>query len=158
MSLTLVYDGGCPFCRHFALRSELTSGIPDLKIRDGRSEQALALRQKLRRRGMNLANGAVLLEGDQAWRQCSHCRALSPHAAWRPFVTTVTKAFPGRCMLHAVLSRIAVGQAFFTGVAACWRPRSQARLNSSGVGGPPGPTVAAGTTDLLKHRLRSCFS
>ena len=77
MSLTLVYDGGCPFCRHFALRSELTSGIPDLKIRDGRSEQALALRQRLRRRGMNLANGAVLLEGDQAWHGSAAIAELS---------------------------------------------------------------------------------
>ena len=65
MSLTLVYDGGCPFCRHFALRSELTGGIPELEIRDGRAEQAL--RQELRRRGMNLAYGAVLLEDEQAW-------------------------------------------------------------------------------------------
>ena len=65
MSLTLVYDGGCPFCRHFALRCELTGGIPELEIRDGRAEQAL--RQELRRRGMNLADGAVLLEGEQAW-------------------------------------------------------------------------------------------
>ena len=75
MSLTLVYDGGCPFCRHFALRSELTSGIPDLEIRDGRSEQAL--RQTLRRRGMNLANGAVLLEGDQAWHGSAAIAELS---------------------------------------------------------------------------------
>ena len=65
MSLTLVYDGGCPFCRHFALRSELTGGIPDLEIRDGRAERTL--RRELRRRGMNLANGAVLLEGERAW-------------------------------------------------------------------------------------------
>ena len=65
MCLTLVYDGGCPFCRHFALRSELTGGIPDLEIRDGRAEQTL--RRELRRRGMNLANGAVLLEGERAW-------------------------------------------------------------------------------------------
>ena len=65
MNLTLVYDGGCPFCRHFALRSQLTGGIPDLEIRDGRAEHAL--RQELRHRGMNLANGAVLLEGDRAW-------------------------------------------------------------------------------------------
>ena len=30
MSFTLVYDGGCPFCRHFARRSELLGGLPDL--------------------------------------------------------------------------------------------------------------------------------
>lgn len=75
MVLTLVYDGGCPFCRHFALRSELTSGIPDLEIRDGRSE--LALRDQLRKRGMNLANGAVLLEGDQAWHGSAAIAELS---------------------------------------------------------------------------------
>jgi len=75
MVLTLVYDGGCPFCRHFALRSELTSGIPDLEIRDGRSE--LALRDQLRQRGMNLANGAVLLEGDQAWHGSAAIAELS---------------------------------------------------------------------------------
>ena len=33
MTLTLVYDGGCPFCREFALRTELTSGIDNLEIR-----------------------------------------------------------------------------------------------------------------------------
>ena len=75
MVLTLVYDGGCPFCRHFALRSELTSGIPDLEIRDGRSETAL--RHQLHQRGMNLANGAVLLEGDQAWHGSAAIAELS---------------------------------------------------------------------------------
>ncbi|MEC7896232.1 MAG: hypothetical protein VX628_01045, partial [Cyanobacteriota bacterium] len=47
MPITLVYDGGCPFCRHFARRSELLGGLPDLKIRDGRSDHEL--RQFLRR-------------------------------------------------------------------------------------------------------------
>ena len=27
MLLTLIYDGGCPFCREFALRSELKAGV-----------------------------------------------------------------------------------------------------------------------------------
>ncbi|MEN9859828.1 MAG: hypothetical protein RLZZ515_310 [Cyanobacteriota bacterium] len=65
MTLTLVYDGGCPFCRHFALRSELEGGLPDLEIRDGRADQAL--RAQLQKRGLDLARGAVLLEGPQAW-------------------------------------------------------------------------------------------
>ena len=65
MPLTLVYDGGCPFCRHFALRSELVGGLPDLEIRDGRAEDSL--RAQLKQRGLDLARGAVLLEGDQAW-------------------------------------------------------------------------------------------
>ena len=65
MTLTLVYDGGCPFCRHFALRSELEGGLPDLVIRDGRSDHRL--RAELKARGLELARGAVLLEGEQAW-------------------------------------------------------------------------------------------
>ncbi len=65
MALVLVYDGGCPFCRHFALRSELVGGLPDLEIRDGRSDHQL--RAQLKARGLDLARGAVLLEGDKAW-------------------------------------------------------------------------------------------
>ena len=80
MTLTLVYDGGCPFCRHFALRSELVGGVPELEIRDGRSEQLL--RAQLKARGFNLANGAVLLDDDQAWHGAEAiaelCRRLQP--------------------------------------------------------------------------------
>ena len=80
MTLTLVYDGGCPFCRHFALRSELVGGIPELEIRDGRSEPLL--RAQLKARGFNLAHGAVLLDGDQAWHGAEAiaelCRRLQP--------------------------------------------------------------------------------
>lgn len=65
MTLVLVYDGGCPFCRHFALRAELVGGIPGLCLRDGRSDHTL--RASLNARGLDLARGAVLLEGEQAW-------------------------------------------------------------------------------------------
>lgn len=65
MTLTLVYDGGCPFCCHFAQRSELLGGVPDLRLCDGRADHAL--RASLRARGLNLARGAVLLEGERAW-------------------------------------------------------------------------------------------
>jgi predicted DCC family thiol-disulfide oxidoreductase YuxK len=65
MSFTLVYDGGCLFCRSFALRSELLGGLSDLKIVDGRADWVL--RRELETRGLRLADGAVLLEGDQAW-------------------------------------------------------------------------------------------
>jgi predicted DCC family thiol-disulfide oxidoreductase YuxK len=65
MTLVLVYDGGCPFCRHFALRAELVGGVPGLQIRDGRAEHEL--RAQLNSRGLDLARGAVLLEGDRAW-------------------------------------------------------------------------------------------
>jgi len=53
MTLTLVYDGGCPFCSHFAQRSELVGGLPDLNVCDGRADHAL--RASLRARGLNLA-------------------------------------------------------------------------------------------------------
>lgn len=83
MTLVLVYDGGCPFCRHFALRSELVGGVPDLQIRDGRADQAL--RAELTGRGLPLARGAVLLEGQRAWHGAEAiaelCRRLEPSDA-----------------------------------------------------------------------------
>lgn len=59
----LVFDGGCPFCRHFAELAELRSGIPGLTIRDGRSDQAL--RRQLREQGWDLSRGAVVLTGER---------------------------------------------------------------------------------------------
>ena len=80
MALVLVYDGGCPFCRHFALRSELVGGLPELEIRDGRADHGL--RSQLNARGLDLARGAVLLEGEQAWHGADAiaelCRRLRP--------------------------------------------------------------------------------
>lgn len=80
MTLTLVYDGGCPFCRQFALASELRGGIPLLELRDGRADHAL--RAVLKARGLNLARGAVLLEGERAWHGAEAiaelCRRLAP--------------------------------------------------------------------------------
>ena len=65
MTLTHVYDGGCPFCRSFALRSELVGGITELEIRDGRADNEL--RSRLQQQGYRLADGAMLLEGDRIW-------------------------------------------------------------------------------------------
>ena len=80
MTLTLVYDGGCPFCCHFALRSELVGGLPQLEIRDGRGDHTL--RAQLKARGLLLARGAVLLENDRAWHGAEAiaelCRRLEP--------------------------------------------------------------------------------
>ena len=59
----LVYDGGCPFCSHFAVLSELRGGIPGLRIVDGRD--AAALRHQLAARGFHLRDGAMLLQGEQ---------------------------------------------------------------------------------------------
>ncbi len=58
----LVFDGGCPFCRHFAELSELRSGINSLQIRDGRSDKLL--RNKLAAKGFNLSYGAILIDGE----------------------------------------------------------------------------------------------
>ncbi|MCP9809676.1 DUF393 domain-containing protein [Cyanobium sp. HWJ4-Hawea] len=80
MTMVLVYDGGCPFCRHFALRSELVGGMPGLEIRDGRADHVL--RSRLKQRGLDLALGAVLLDGDQAWHGAAAiaelCRCMAP--------------------------------------------------------------------------------
>ena len=59
----LVYDGGCLFCRHFAELSELRAGIKGLRICDGRADHAL--RASLLSRGLRLADGAVLIEGER---------------------------------------------------------------------------------------------
>ena len=79
----LVFDGGCPFCRHFAALSELRSGIPNLAIRDGRADGAL--RQALARRGYALRDGAMVIDGERvlhgaeaiAWL----CARMRPSAA-----------------------------------------------------------------------------
>jgi hypothetical protein len=59
----LVFDGGCPFCRHFAAVSELRSGIPGLQVRDGRADAGL--RHRLAERGYHLRDGAMLLDGER---------------------------------------------------------------------------------------------
>jgi len=61
----LVYDGGCPFCRFFAATSELRGGVANLEIIDGRADSLL--RQQLAQQGFNLADGAILIEGDRCW-------------------------------------------------------------------------------------------
>jgi len=79
----LVFDGGCPFCLHFAALSELRSGIPNLAIRDGRADTAL--RQALARRGYALRDGAMVIDGERvlhgaeaiAWL----CARMHPSAA-----------------------------------------------------------------------------
>lgn len=58
-----MFDGGCPFCRSFAELSELRSGIPDLRIRDGRADHEL--RHRLAARGFHLRDGAMLLDGER---------------------------------------------------------------------------------------------
>ena len=75
MPLTLIYDGGCPFCRDFALRSELKSGIPQLQIVDGREDHSI--RRELHALGLPLRDGAVLVEGDHRWHGSEAIAELS---------------------------------------------------------------------------------
>ena len=75
MLLTLIYDGGCPFCREFALRSELQAGVPNLRIVDGRADHDL--RCELNTIGLPLRNGAVLIEGEQKWHGSEAIAELS---------------------------------------------------------------------------------
>ena len=65
---------GLSLLRHFALSSELRGGIPHLQIVDGRADGAL--RRELRERGLPLAQGAVLLQGEQAWHGAEAVRQL----------------------------------------------------------------------------------
>ena len=75
MLLTLIYDGGCPFCRVFALRSELQAGVPNLRIVDGRADHNI--RRELNALGLPLSKGAVLIEGEQRWHGSEAIAELS---------------------------------------------------------------------------------
>ena len=79
----LVFDSGCPFCRHFAELSELRSGIPGLVIRDGRTDTEL--RRALARRGYHLRDGAMVIAGNQVWHGAEAitwlCARMTPSAA-----------------------------------------------------------------------------
>ena len=75
MLLTLIYDGGCPFCREFASRSELKAGIPNLRIVDGRTDHGI--RSELNALGLPLRDGAVLIEGEQRWHGSAAIAELS---------------------------------------------------------------------------------
>ena len=59
--LVFIYDGECPFCRHFAEIQELRTSIPNLEIRDGRIYQELLM--DLAQEGYSLNKGAILLAG-----------------------------------------------------------------------------------------------
>ncbi|MFN9644057.1 MAG: DCC1-like thiol-disulfide oxidoreductase family protein [Cyanobacteriota bacterium] len=79
----LVFDGGCPFCRHFAELSELRAGLPGLRIRDGRADATL--RQALARRGFHLRDGAMVIAGERVWHGADAlqwlCSRMAPSAA-----------------------------------------------------------------------------
>ncbi|QEY31080.1 DUF393 domain-containing protein [Synechococcus sp. RSCCF101] len=92
--MKLVFDGGCPFCRHFAELSELRGGVPQLEIVDGRADREL--RQWLAERGCPLARGAVLIDGDELFHGAEAisrlCAALHPSA---PLLALLRQVFAG---------------------------------------------------------------
>jgi hypothetical protein len=110
----LVYDGGCPFCRSFAGLTELRGGIPGLCIVDGRSDDVL--RRDLRARGYDLANGAILLNGDEVLHGAAAigwiCERMRPSD---PLLRLLRPLFdtPGRARasypLVLLLRRLALG-------------------------------------------------
>ena len=77
-----IYDGGCPFCLHFAELSELRSGINGLEICDGRADKPL--RDDLKSRGLYLSDGAILIVGDEAFHGAEAiqwlCKKMKPSA------------------------------------------------------------------------------
>ena len=79
----LVFDGGCPFCRHFAELSELRSGINGLRLIDGRRDAAV--RRLLAQHGCGLVNGAAVLDGDTVLHGAAAiewlCARMQPSAA-----------------------------------------------------------------------------
>jgi predicted DCC family thiol-disulfide oxidoreductase YuxK len=93
----LVYDGGCPFCRHFALLSELRGGIPGLRIRDGRAEPDLC--RSLLDRGFSLADGAVLIDAGQVLHGAEAIQAICARMRpGGPLLASLSSLFadPGR--------------------------------------------------------------
>jgi len=101
----LVFDGGCLFCRRFALLSELRSGIPGLQIRDGRTDHAL--RQRLAARGFALSSGAVLLVGDQVWHGAEAiqwlCARMQPSSALLQLLAPLLATPPRARRLYPLL-------------------------------------------------------
>jgi len=57
-----IYDGECPFCKHFAQLLELKSSLSEFEILDGRKN--LALLYKLYNQGYDLNKGAILIRND----------------------------------------------------------------------------------------------
>lgn len=79
----LVFDGGCPFCHHFAALIELRGGIDGLQIRDGRALPGL--RRELAARGYHLRDGAMVIDGERILHGAAAitwlCERMTPSAA-----------------------------------------------------------------------------
>ncbi len=57
--ILFIYDGECPFCKHFAQLLELKSSLPALQIVDGREN--LSHLTKLKKQGYDLNKGAIII-------------------------------------------------------------------------------------------------
>ncbi len=58
-----IYDGECPFCKHFAELLELKSGISNIEFINGREN--LNQLSSLLKKGYDLDRGAIILKGDE---------------------------------------------------------------------------------------------
>ena len=77
-----IYDGECPFCKHFAQLLELKSSLPEFEILDGRKN--LALLSQLYNQGYDLNQGAILIRNENIMHGaeainwiCSHIKEPS---------------------------------------------------------------------------------
>ena len=57
-----IYDGECPFCKHFAELIELKTNLPTFEILDGRKD--LPLLSQLYSQGYDLNKGAILINSE----------------------------------------------------------------------------------------------
>ncbi len=60
-----IYDGECPFCKHFAELLELKSKIKNISIIDGRKNPEII--KKLHNEGYDLDKGAILLKDNEIY-------------------------------------------------------------------------------------------
>ena len=62
-TLIFIYDGQCPFCKHFAELIELKSNLPDIQIKDARKD-SIGIPNDY---DMDI-NGAILLKGNEMFQ------------------------------------------------------------------------------------------
>ena len=58
-NFTFIYDGECPFCKHFAELLEIKSKVTNIKIIDGRKN--LRIIKSLLKKGYDIDMGAILI-------------------------------------------------------------------------------------------------
>jgi len=73
---TLVYDGECPFCSAYVRYVRVRDSVGGLRLVDARSGEPPV--DEIRRRGLDLDEGMVLVIGDRFYHgaECIHVLAL----------------------------------------------------------------------------------